>query len=591
MFKKINSLKVKWWYKLFSALLFLGIVAVQYLTIEISVQNLTPILKISFMCKLIGVSTVFFLNVLLLLILKNVRATLNITSTATSVLSIINFYVYKFHGNPINLDLIRNIGTAMDVIGTYEFNITLQVFVIILSALFQLAVINIFLKDISCKRIVSSIVSVMLAVFMIQSYFVSNPAIPKNIVNWTWSGALRTVGYVPSLVQNSRQFFDAVQKPENYDESEIKDYIQKNITESSGATPDIIIILNETFYDLSQITEINVDNMSALKNLENSIQGYAVCPGVGGGTNNSEYELLTSNSLVVAPNITPFNNLVSGQANSIASYAKAQGYSTLAVHCGEPDSYNRNRKYPLLGFDKMLFNDSFENLEYYADRPGYATDSSVYREFKNFYENMGEQPRFAYLLTIQNHGGYEFNDEKDLIIKSPRDYEKTDHMVDEFLSCIELSSEAFVELTTYFENSDRDVIVCMVGDHAPSIAKDIVDEKYLPDAELLLRSVPYIVWSNNIDLTGKTLPERLSMAYMVPSALGLTDMELSGYYKYINDMKNDIPVISSYGKYITKDGNIYSYDETTEHSDVINRYFDFCYANMKEKTFMIPFTQ
>ena len=43
-------------------------------------------------------------------------------------------------------------------------------------------------------------------------------------------------------------------------------------------TPDIILILNESFYDLSLITEIEVDvpYLENISSMENTIKGYAV---------------------------------------------------------------------------------------------------------------------------------------------------------------------------------------------------------------------------------------------------------------------------------------------------------------------------
>ena len=41
--------------------------------------------------------------------------------------------------------------------------------------------------------------------------------------------------------------------------------------------------------------------MQVTKNLPNSIYGHTISPHVGGGTNSSEYEMLSSNSLMLMP--------------------------------------------------------------------------------------------------------------------------------------------------------------------------------------------------------------------------------------------------------------------------------------------------
>lgn len=58
--------------------------------------------------------------------------------------------------------------------------------------------------------------------------------------------------------------------------------------------------------------------------MENLIQGQVVVPVAGGGTNKSEYELLTSNSmeLMNTSSTDPFNILKLKNANSVVSILK-----------------------------------------------------------------------------------------------------------------------------------------------------------------------------------------------------------------------------------------------------------------------------
>ena len=73
--------------------------------------------------------------------------------------------------------------------------------------------------------------------------------------------------------------------------------------------------------------QADTDIMPVTKNLPNSVYGHTISPHVGGGTNSTEYEMLTSNSLILMPSITPFNWLNLYNANSVVSYLKGLGYS------------------------------------------------------------------------------------------------------------------------------------------------------------------------------------------------------------------------------------------------------------------------
>ena len=60
--------------------------------------------------------------------------------------------------------------------------------------------------------------------------------------------------------------------------------------------PDIILVLNETLCDLRLYTEMNADRdyLDAFFGIEGASYGWVAAPNIGGGTNNSEFELLCS---------------------------------------------------------------------------------------------------------------------------------------------------------------------------------------------------------------------------------------------------------------------------------------------------------
>lgn len=115
-----------------------------------------------------------------------------------------------------------------------------------------------------------------------------------------------------------------IQEPDGYSEERIMELVAslKQSDEGESRTPDVILILNETFCDLRQVADIhaNQEFLHYWDTMPNTVKGYAVAPIDGGGTNCSEYELLTGNSLQLMPGITPFYVLDLENANSIASH-------------------------------------------------------------------------------------------------------------------------------------------------------------------------------------------------------------------------------------------------------------------------------
>jgi len=104
--------------------------------------------------------------------------------------------------------------------------------------------------------------------------------------------------------------------PDGYRADHLDDLEITQKAEPSADPPYIILILNESFFDLSILTHLETDvpYLENIQTRENTIQGYALNP--TGVTNSSEYELLTSNSLRLIE-YSPFNYLDLQNANSI----------------------------------------------------------------------------------------------------------------------------------------------------------------------------------------------------------------------------------------------------------------------------------
>ena len=98
---------------------------------------------------------------------------------------------------------------------------------------------------------------------------------------------------------------DPIIEPENYsDDAAVtaaamaEDFPSATAESASTDYPDIILVLSESFYDFDLVTDLQADTevMPVTKNLPNAVYGHTISPHVGGGTNSSEYEMLSSNS-------------------------------------------------------------------------------------------------------------------------------------------------------------------------------------------------------------------------------------------------------------------------------------------------------
>ena len=541
------------------------------------------------------------LNVLTILAIINVISCITIrwwissliTGVVIFVISVVNYYVIQFHAMPLSVNEIRNFGTALEVIGSYQFNINRYIIYMIVFFAFVIAFIyllkriekgNIFLW----KRILIRDVALCFVSFAIvyKGYFAENAVKSAKNIEYAWQDTFHEYGYIACSIDLIRQAIEVIQEPEGYSDArieELADSLETNGDEyNTSARPDIILILNETFFDLRQITDIETDQefLSNWDSITNAIKGYAVAPLAGGGTNCSEYELLTGNSLQLMPGITPFYVLDLIDANGIASNLNELGYETLAAHSEWENSYNRKQSYPNLGFQITHFDTDFVDKEYYGNRQYYETDICLYKNLITWYNEMSaDTPRFLYLLTIQNHGNWNINDSNDDIVHVKTDFGNTTDLINEYLSCIKQSDDALKYLMDYLKTVDRPVIVCMVGDHSPGFAAGIIDSNYSQvEQNIRLRGTPFMIWSN-YGLESKNLGY-ISMNYLPSVILETAGLKLSPYYTYLQQLQQEVPIVSSYGKYYDIMLNEYDYDENTEYTEMINDYFYLEYNNL-----------
>lgn len=555
--------------------------------------------------------TAFCLTLVLFAFIGRWSLATGISGGVFTLLAIVNYYTRDLHGTALMPQDILNIGTAAAVMGSYTLRITQTVITIValLLPVLAISVAQRFLAygrgkppKISWKRRLARWAGCFAGIFVILyvGYFAPFAIKPKQTYGWAWQLTYYKYGYLAGTIESAGLLMNPIVEPDNYSDEAADEaaaradgYTPAVETVSEQEYPDIVLILSESFYDFELVTDLqtDVEVMSVTKNLENSIYGHTVSPQVGGGTNSSEYEMLTSNSLMLMPSITPFNWLNLYGADSIVSYLEDLGYSTMAAHPYTNLNYRRNSAWLALGFDQVYFEDSFPTKEYYGNRP-YQTDSATYKDLEAMYESMPEdQPRFTFLVSIQSHGDYDMNDPELDLVHAATDYGEYDEVMDEYLSCMYLTDQAFGELTDYFtqvyEETGRKVIVAMAGDHAPSFVDHVADKTIASenDLQILERSTPFIIWANypleNAGETNENDPlNRMDLCMFAPAVAEQAGLPLTDYYEYLLAMQDDVTVMTAGNDYMDANGVTHVYGENETNDDWVHGYFALEYNNI-----------
>ena len=509
----------------------------------------------------------------------------------TSLLSFafINYFVYLFRGNEFTFSDIRSIGTGLSVAGNYKLQLNDRgAYAIFGAALFIAFVRKCHVKFARAWQM--RVIDAMLAAICV--IIVGMAAYDVNTETWEQKGTYRN-GYILNYILGIRDSFiaqpdgyseEAIQKLEKKYSSNDKDYSKTDVKD-----PTIIVIMNESFSDLSVLGDLqtNIPLTPFIDSLkENTTKGYALSSVFGAKTPNSEWEYLTGNSMAFLPaGSVVYQQYISDTPTSIVSNLKDDGYTCVAMHPYYATGWSRNQVYPKIGYDEMHFIDDFDQTKILRE---YITDQELYDKIIERYESRGANEKLYLMgITMQNHGGYgepydNFNEE---CYKIGRSY--TD--ANQYLSLVHESDKAVKNFIEYFSKVDDPVEIVFFGDHQPSLNSNfypLLNGKGmsgLTEDELeALYTVPFFIWTN-YDTPEETV-DITSLNFLSTMTLERAGIELPAYNKVLADMMETVPAINSRG-YYSKEKQCYQHidDATGEEAEWIKNYHMLQYNSMFDK--------
>ncbi len=501
----------------------------------------------------------------------------------------INYFVYLFRGNEFAFSDIRSIGTGLSVAGNYKLQLNDRGAYVIFGAALFIA----FVRKCHVKfehRMQMSIIDAMLVALCV--IIVAMNAYDVNTETWEQKGTYRN-GYILNYVLGIRDSFiaqpdgyseEAIQNLEKEYENKDKDYSKKDVKD-----PTIIVIMNESFSDLSVLGDLqtNIPLTPFIDSLkENTTKGYALSSVFGAKTPNSEWEYLTGNSMAFLPaGSVVYQQYISDTPTSIVSNLKDVGYTCVAMHPYYATGWSRNQVYPKIGYDEMHFIDDFDQTKILRE---YITDQELYDKIIERYESRGANEKLYLMgITMQNHGGYgePYDNFDEECYKVGRSY--TD--ANQYLSLVHESDKAVQNLIEYFSKVDDPVEIVFFGDHQPSLNSNfypLLNGKGmsgLTEDELeALYTVPFFIWTN-YDTPEETV-DITSLNYLSTMTLERAGIELPAYNKFLADMMETVPAINSRG-YYSKEKGCYQHidDATGEEAAWIKRYHMLQYNSMFDK--------
>lgn len=523
---------------------------IQYLLLEPELFE-----KLSDKKWMLNIACVLVVYLLMLFITNRVGLSAILSHGFFMVLAFVNYYVYLFRENEFIFADIRSIGTGLSVAGNYKIELSERGWHVILASLLFVLVAGLFrirFKKAIYMRLLGGMTAVLLCVV------VAINTDGTNTETWEKKGSYLN-GYVLNFVLSARDSFVAV--PEEYSletiaelEQEYQEEQENPLGDTLTQEPTIIVVMNESFADLSVIGELQTNQpltpfMDSL--YENTIKGYALSSVFGAKTPNSEWEFMTGGSMAFLPvGSVVYQQYISDTPSSLVSTLKNEGYTCVAMHPYYETGWSRNLIYPTLGFDESYFIDHFDQSQLVRK---YISDEELYDKIIERYESRKvNENLFIMSISMQNHGGYaqSYDNFEEKYYKIGRSY--TD--ANQYFSLIRESDDALRDFINYFSNVSEPVEIVFFGDHQPSLNRnfyEILNGKGLSGLNLeelqALYTVPFFIWTN-YDTPEETV-EITSLNYLSTLALERAGIDLPPYNQFMADLMEVVPAINSRGYY------------------------------------------
>jgi len=380
-----------------------------------------------------------------------------------------------------------------------------------------------------------------------------------------------------------------IERPPGYDRQAAMDFLAGREMDTghlqSREKPHIIMIMGEAFSDMSLSPDLDFsgysDPLAIFNELKNhSISGHVVTPNIGGGTADTEFDVLTGINTRHYRGVPYTFNLVNKPITSLASELARIGYESVMIHPGPGWFYDRANAYIHMGFNRLVFLPEFEGATHSG---GYISEvdtiDKVITEFEAHIA-ASNAPLLQFCITIQNHGPYL---DKYVAPREPptsKNFETTLPLSDVQLNTLYNYFHGMIDadrelgrLTKYLEAHPEPVVLLYFGDHLPSLDYDAYYALLPPgepgkiSGETKLYRTPYIIWCNVaakklVDLEENApTAETISTQYLGAILLRALGYEgLCPYFDYVAEISQDYPVVLEM-RYANANGTVHSGDE------------------------------
>ncbi len=420
-------------------------------------------------------------------------------------ISNVNIY---FKGSPLIFEDLFLVNEATNIISKY-LNTKLITNVLILIILFSIIFIIVvkISKNIKFKlfNLKYRYLNFILYTLFIYIYLLSmdklynyGKSITYVLSDFNLSDTYFKNGFLHSFYDSTTLFFSN-NKNLDYDIDKIlkiKNMLSENNYNFENPDVNIILIQLESIFDPLKLKDVKFSN-DPLKNLRNlskiNESGEIIVPVLGGGTIQSEFEILTGINIKNLYTKMPYLNLLNNtQVESIPYILKNYGYATTAIHNYFSTFYNRTKAYENIGFETFIPIEAMTSRE--ISQNFWYKDNILINEIITKIKNTPEKD-FIFGVTVESHGPYNTLINGDIVVESNSLSEKDLIELQNYANIIKHVDDFILNLINELNNTNEEYILILYGDHLPSLGENQSTFSSLTKEDLF--KTPYLIIESN----------------------------------------------------------------------------------------------
>ena len=507
----------------------------------------------------VNFAIMFLLFMFLVGLLGSLKNGYSAALVLVALIGIINYFVVLFRGSPVMPWDVLSIRTALSVSSGYDYDLNRRFFWC-LTGFIGMFVLSRKMEGYVWSWLLRILIVVLTAAAAVFGTMKLNQKETKDYLGmdqtlFTPNVCYRNNGLAATFVGNLGLL--RISRPSGYSGAEVEEIAERakaSVSDKSVSAPmNVVVIMDEAFSDLSYLGdfETSEDYAPTVRRLQAECGGWLTVSVKGGNTANTEFEFLTGDTMAFLPTgAIPYQQYVKGFLPSVASQMRYLGYGTTAIHPYRPQGWNRDEVYPLLGFDRFLSQNDFENPETLR---GYVTDAEMFgRIADEIREN--DEPQFIFGVTMQNHGGYshEYEDlSAEVKLPALDDSSKQVEAAEKYLTLVKKTDEALAGLEEELKGIGEPTVVLFFGDHQPSdYITHVIDglvgrdgDSSDPEIEGASYVVPYLVWNNYG--AEYDFPVSTSVGFLSARFFREIGIPLTSYQKFLIKASETIPAINA----------------------------------------------